>query len=66
MKKFNLFLLSCLVVSSAAIAKDCPTCEKVREYNKNHPENNYEYFDEYVFEHPEAAPKSIDEKDTKK
>lgn len=58
MKSISLFVCA-MVLTSSSVFANCPTCEKVREYNKNHPENNYEYFEEYAFEHPEEAPKPI-------
>lgn len=64
MKRLSYTVLASMILTSQAFA-NCPTCEKVREYNKNHPENNYEYFEEYVFEHPEEAPKPIQQEESK-
>lgn len=31
----------------------CQKCQRVREYNDQHPENNYEWYDDYLKDHPE-------------
>ena len=43
-------IISSLAVSANAIAEGpvCHKCEKVREYNAAHPENNYEWYDDYL------------------
>lgn len=44
-----LLILSSLVVTATSVAEPvCHKCEKVREYNAAHPENNYEWYDDYL------------------
>jgi len=26
----------------------CPLCEQLREYHRTHPENNYEFYEDYL------------------
>ncbi len=39
-----------LFLSTTTLFSDdvCPRCEKIREYNAAHPENNYYYYEDYV------------------
>ncbi|CDZ79981.1 hypothetical protein BN1013_00485 [Candidatus Rubidus massiliensis] len=48
MKK--IFILSLLSISYSILAhaQTCTKCEKIREYNKAHPENNYYWYDDYL------------------
>lgn len=35
----------------------CSKCQRIREYNVAHPENNYEWYEDYLKDHPEEAAK---------
>lgn len=34
----------------------CKKCQKIREYNAEHPENNYYWYDDYLKEKKEGQP----------
>lgn len=45
-------ILGSLIIGGSVCADDegpvCHRCEKIREYNAAHPENNYYWYDDYV------------------
>lgn len=63
------FLLLALSVNASCFADDpvCKKCVKVREYNEAHPENNYEWYDDYLKDKKEGKAKETSiEKDNAK
>lgn len=54
MKNMNRYLLltlstfAAMTTGSYVQAADCALCEDVRAYNIAHPENNYEYYEDYL------------------
>lgn len=38
-----------LIIPFIAFA-GCPLCDQLREYHRTHPENNYEYYEDYLIE----------------
>jgi hypothetical protein len=48
----NFIITSLLVCASvlipASIQAVCPLCEQLREYHRTHPENNYEFYEDYL------------------
>lgn len=62
MKKTFLFiLLFCLSLLFQQIEGVCHKCELIREYNKNHPENNYYWYDDYLKEKGDKQAKGPEE-----
>ena len=46
---YLLVLFSILSLSFPNFLKaNCAKCDEIREYNRNHPENNYTYYDDYL------------------
>ncbi len=47
-----LFVVSALFITTSTVGyaegESCSLCESVRAYNKTHPENNYEYYEDYL------------------
>lgn len=56
-------ILLVMIVSSTFAYADCEKCKRVREYNAAHPENNYEYYDDYLKaqQGKQEAPKKAEE-----
>ncbi len=48
----RLYLLLLIVSTTTSIASEeegtCQRCQRVREYNKAHPENNFYWYDDYL------------------
>ncbi len=64
MKNIQMFALVSTFILSSPLPAVCKKCEEVREYNRMHPENNYEYYDDYLKDHAkkqEAAHKDNNE-----
>ena len=47
MNLIKYLLFTVMFISSPAIA-GCPLCDQLREYHRTHPENNYEYYEDYL------------------
>lgn len=45
---YLLFLLIAVATLAADEAPTCAKCEKIREYNAAHPENNYYYYEDFL------------------
>lgn len=43
-------------------AQTCQMCDEIREYNRNHPENNYEYYDDYLKDQASKQNKTTEKK----
>lgn len=57
------FILASTAASLAASeGGTCPRCEIIREYNREHPENNYYWYDDYLKEKGEKNPNESDQK----
>lgn len=54
MRNKILAIYLCSIICGSAYADDegpvCHKCEKIREYNAAHPENNYYWYDDYLNE----------------
>lgn len=50
MSRYKIFIgvFGLLVASAEMEGQTCKMCEEIREYNRTHPENNYEYYDDYL------------------
>lgn len=66
MRKLGLTLAMLMAfqgVLPAAEGPVCPKCERIREYNRQHPENNYYWYDDYLKEKGETnennSPKDV-------
>lgn len=46
--RYLLFSLVSVATLAADEAPVCVKCEKIREYNAAHPENNYYYYEDYL------------------
>ena len=71
MKKFTLAIILSSLICGHTFADDvgpvCHKCEKIREYNAEHPENNYYWYDDFLKEKKEdTTPKSNEEKEKDK
>lgn len=49
-----IFMMGCYL-SADDEAPVCHKCEKIREYNAAHPENNYYWYDDYLKEKKEGV-----------
>lgn len=58
MKNMTVAFLSFFVLCNFLKADEegvvCPRCQKIREYNAAHPENNYYWYDDYLKEKKEG------------
>lgn len=68
MRLRSMLLLGILLSTTASLFSEevCPRCERIREYNAAHPENNYYYYEDYVAaqkKKAELAPKEVARKD---
>lgn len=43
----HLIVAANITIPTLAMA-GCPLCEALREYHRAHPENNYEYYEDYL------------------
>ncbi len=50
---FILFIFTAINLSLQA-EPVCKSCEKIRDYNRDHPENNYTFYEDYLNEHPSS------------
>jgi len=48
--KMMQLIVAAMIFAPSVIQAGCPLCEQVREYNRTHPENNYEYYEDYLKE----------------
>lgn len=52
-------ILGALIIGGTVFAEDegpvCHKCEKIREYNAAHPENNYYWYDDYLKDKKESV-----------
>lgn len=46
--RLTLTLILTSQISSVHADGVCHRCEQIREYNKNHPENDYYWYDDYL------------------
>jgi hypothetical protein len=56
-----IFLLGFSVITGSAFSDEGPVCHKcelIREYNAQHPENNYYWYDDYVKEKQQGTKES--------
>lgn len=47
-------LALCGVVGADEAPAACPLCQKNKEYNASHPENNYYWYDDYLKDEKEG------------
>jgi hypothetical protein len=54
-----------LTIGTSSFADEpvCHKCEKIREYNAAHPENNYFWYDDYVKDKKEVVKPTQENKD---
>lgn len=50
MRIFRQLIASALLLAPGVMQANCPLCEQLREYHRSHPENNYEYYEDYLRE----------------
>lgn len=43
-------IVAAMIAIPAAPLAGCPLCDHLREYHRAHPENNYEYYEDYLKE----------------
>jgi hypothetical protein len=48
MKTFYFILFTAFFINVSSAHAVCQKCEEIREYNKQHPEKNYDYYDDYL------------------
>jgi hypothetical protein len=48
MNKLKSLTLAAMILAPALSFAGCPLCEQARENNKNHPEKNYVYYEDYL------------------
>lgn len=53
-------IVAAMILAPSVIQAGCPLCEQLREYHRTHPENNYEYYEDYL---KEQAAKQVPSQD---
>ena len=65
MKLINGFLIVAAIYPSLTTA-GCPLCDQLREYHRTHPENNYEFYEDYLKDQAAKAHNKTEEKTPEK
>lgn len=43
-------IVAAMIAMPMVAAAGCPLCDQLREYHRAHPENNYEFYEDYLKE----------------
>lgn len=53
-------IVAAVLLAPGVMQAGCPLCEQLREYHRTHPENNYEYYEDYLKEQAAKQAQSQD------